>query len=91
MKNLFDNPTTKDADDDNVNYEIVAQKVRRNTATTSTLKTVHLVEIRYRLRNIKTNEITITPWICAERTEMMKFATTVISEANINPSSIKKH
>ena len=84
--NDFINAVASAIEDDNVNYEIIAQKTRRNTATTSTLKTVHLVEIRYQLRNIKTNEITITPWICAERTVMMKFASTALGEANIDPS-----
>lgn len=80
MKNLIDQIAAK-AQADQLNYEILGVKPGRNLVTTSTLKTIDMVEIRFLLKNLTTGEQTETPIFAAEKNEMIKIANAIIAAA----------
>lgn len=81
MKNPIDQIIAK-VQADQLNYEILGLYAGRNLVTTSTLKTIDMVEIRFLLKNITTGEKTETPLFAAEKSEMIKFATRLLEVAN---------
>lgn len=80
MKNIIDAVATAVAKDQ-LNFEILGVKPGRNLVTTSTLKTIDMVEIRFLLKNLTTDEQTETPIFAAEKNEMIKIANAILAAA----------
>lgn len=81
MKKLVDQIASK-VQSDQLNYEILGICAGRNLVTTSTLKTIDMVEIRLILKNLTSGEKTETPFFAAQKDEMIKFATRILDVAN---------
>lgn len=81
MKNIID-AAAKAVIQDQLNFEILGVHAGRNLVTTSTLKSIDMVEIRFLLRNITTGEKTETPFFAAQKDEMIKFANRILEVAN---------
>ena len=82
MKNIIDAVATA-VINDQLNFEILGVKPGRNLVTTSTLKTIDMVEIRFLLRNLTTGEQTETPIFAAEKGEMIKIANAILECAKL--------